>query len=371
MSVAESQMRWVERNMPRTRRAIADLPSLKGARLAMSMHLDAKMLPFVRGLLDHGAKLFITTCNPSTVRNDVVATMQDFGAEVFACRDMPAGDFSRAIDGAIAWGPTHLCEMGTDLTHRILSSNNPTTKIRAGLEATGSGINRLQGARLEWPIFNWDDIPIKEGLHNRHMVGLTTWCAFFSQTWLSLHEKRVLVVGYGTVGQGLAATARAFGGAVMVAEIDPARLLQARYDGWATGSVAALAPLSDVIVTATGAKHVLPWSLIQDLREGCFLLNSGHRADEIELAPLLETPIERPRPHVTAHILPNGRRIHLFAGGAMANLTAGEGDSLNAFDITLAVMTAGVAYVIGEGERAPAGVHLLPKEVWSRVCSDA
>ena len=75
------------------------------------------------------------------------------------------------------------------------------------------------------------------------MVGLTTWCAFFSQTYLSLHEKRVLVVGYGMVGQGLAATARAFGGAVMVAEIDAARLLQARYDGWMTGTVADLAPL--------------------------------------------------------------------------------------------------------------------------------
>ena len=368
MSVAESQMRWMELNMPRTRRAIADLPILEGVRLAMSMHLDAKMLPFVRGLLDHGAKLFITTCNPSTVRNDVVATMQDFGAEVFAHRDMAADELSRAIDSAIAWGPTHLCEMGADITCRILSSNNPATKIRAGLEATGSGISRLQGAGPHWPIFNWDDIPIKEGLHNRHMVGLTTWCAFFSQTYLSLHEKRVLVVGYGTVGQGLAATARAFGGAVMVAEIDAARLLQARYDGWVTGSVADLAPLSDVVVTATGAKNVLPWPLIQGLREGCFLMNSGHRADEIELAPLKATPTEQPLPHVTTHTLPNGRKIHLFAGGAMANLTAGEGDSLNAFDITLAAMTAGVAYIVGEGERAPAGVHLLPKDVWSRVC---
>ena len=77
MSVAEIQTRWIELNMPRTRRAIADLPNLAGVRLAMSMHLDAKMLPLVRGLLEHGARLFITTCNPSTVRNDVVATMQE------------------------------------------------------------------------------------------------------------------------------------------------------------------------------------------------------------------------------------------------------------------------------------------------------
>ena len=150
MGIAESQTRWIELNMPRTRRAIADLPNLKGVRLAMSMHLDAKMLPFVRGLVDHGAKLFITTCNPSTVRNDVVATMQDFGAEVFADRDMPADELSRAIDSAIAWGPTHLCEMGADLTCRILSSNNPATKKFApGSRRRGPG---SAGCKARGPI---------------------------------------------------------------------------------------------------------------------------------------------------------------------------------------------------------------------------
>jgi len=34
------------------------------------------------------------------------------------------------------------------------------------------------------------------------MVGLTTWTMFFERTWLSLHGKRVVVVGYGLVGQG-------------------------------------------------------------------------------------------------------------------------------------------------------------------------
>lgn len=45
----------------------------------------------------------------------------------------------------------------------------------------------------------------------------------------------MLVIGYGLVGQGVAAAAKAFGGQVMVAEIDPARRLQAAYDGWRGG----------------------------------------------------------------------------------------------------------------------------------------
>jgi len=48
----------------------------------------------------------------------------------------------------------------------------------------------------------------------------------------------------------------------------------------------------------------------------------------------------------------------------MANLTAGEGDSLNAFDVTLAVMTTGLGHIFGAGENKPPGVYLLPRAAW-------
>ncbi|TCT44613.1 adenosylhomocysteinase [Martelella mediterranea] len=369
--MSEITRAWAARHMPRVARAVNALPDMSGIRLAMSMHLDMKMLPLVEGLARRGADLFITTCNPATVRNDVVAAMRACGAQVAAEKDMPEADWQRAIAAGLDWSPTHLCEMGSDYTHYLLKNDLPMPDIKAGLEATGSGINRLQGNLPPWPIFNWDDLPVKEGLHNRHMVGLTTWNAFFSRTLLSLHEKNVLVVGYGSVGQGLAASAKAFGGTVMVAEIDPARRLQARYDGWQTGTVAALAPEADVIVTGTGGHHVVPFSVITALKDGCILLNSGHRIDEIELGPLSNLPSEQSLPAITTYQLPSGAEIHLFVGGAMANLTGGEGDSLNAFDMTLAVMAEGIGHIVGEGEKAQAGVYLLPRSVWERACPEA
>ncbi|MGV0879784.1 adenosylhomocysteinase [Martelella sp. FLE1502] len=362
---------WAKAHMPRTARAVENLPDMTGIRLAMSMHLDMKMLPLVEGLASRGAVLFVTTCNPATVRNEVVDAMRAAGARVDAYKNMPEEDWRAAIRAGLEWGPTHLSEMGADFTHMLLTEGMEMPPIKAGLEATGSGINRLQGALPPWPIFNWDDLPVKEGLHNRHMVGLTTWNAFFTRTLLSLHEKTVLVVGYGSVGQGLAASARAFGGTVMVAEIDPARVLQARYDGFLAGSVEALAPLADVIVTGTGGHHVVPYSVIQRLKDGCFLLNAGHRIDEIELAPLAELPQTRALPAVTTYRLASENCIHLFVDGAMANLVGGEGDSLNAFDMTLAVMAEGIGHIVGDGASAASGVHLLPRTVWERACPSA
>ncbi len=55
----------------------------------------------------------------------------------------------------------------------------------------------------------------------------------------------------------------------------------------------------------------------------------------------------------------------------MANLTAGHGDSLNAFDITSAVMVAGVGFIATVDAAWPNAVHPLPEAVWRSVAARA
>jgi len=195
------------------------------------------------------------------------------------------------------------------------------------------------------------------------MVGITTWQTFFARTRLTLHGKRVAVIGYGSVGQGVAATARAFGGAVSVVERDPVRALQAAYDGWPVASLEEALSCADVIVTATGAAGILSAQHFAMLKDGAFLLNVGHRADEIDAQALLAYPHATVLPFIEEVQL-SGRSIFLIAGGAMMNLTAGEGDSLNAFDLTLAVMATGIGYMVKEAAHRPPGVYLLPRSAW-------
>ncbi len=363
MTDFEQELAWVRRQMPRVARELGRLPDVGKMRLACSMHLDIKMVPLVEGLLARGAAVFLTTCNATTVRNDVVAHLVAQGAQAQAWHNMDAAAFAAAVDQAIAWRPTHVAEMGAEISAEIHRRSAPVS-VRASLEATGSGVTRLAAiGQPRYPIFNWDDLPIKEGLHNRHMVGLTACHTFFQTTHLTMHEKNVLVVGFGLVGQGVAASARAYGGMVTVADIDPVRAIEARYAGYEVLPLDEALASAEVVITATGAAQVIGPEQIAALRPGAFLMNVGHLADEIDTVTLMAYPHETVLPFVEEVALPQGV-IYLLAGGSMFNLTAGWGDSLNAFDVTLAVMTAGIGHIARISAETPPGVYLLPREAW-------
>jgi adenosylhomocysteinase len=372
MNEEDTNMSWVKRNMPLTRAAVEALPDLHGVRLACSVHLEPKVAPAIGDMLARGAAVFLTTCNPATVRNDVVSLLSDAGAQGRAWKGMGAAEEAEAARRALAWGPTHLWEMGATLATAIAGGGGGAPV--AGMECTGSGIARLRALATAhrfppFPVFNCDEVPIKEGLHNRYLVGQSAWQAFTERTQLSLHRKRVLVVGCGPVGMGVAITARSLGGTVSVAERDPARALQARYEGFPAGALEEMLPSADVVVTATGARGVLAARHLPLLPDGCILMNVGHAADEIEVPAL--GALREVIPFV-AEARVGSRTVFLFAGGSMANLTAGQGDTLNSFDITMAAMLAGLRFVFSADARGyPVGLHALPRAAWEPVAAAA
>jgi adenosylhomocysteinase len=95
------------------------------------------------------------------VQDDVVAWLVERGAEACAWRDMSDADWQQSWEKAIAWQPTHLCEMGADIT-TLLHQRGEFGNIVAGWKppAPASAAWAIF-ARL--PDFNWDDLPVKEG----------------------------------------------------------------------------------------------------------------------------------------------------------------------------------------------------------------
>jgi adenosylhomocysteinase len=253
--------------------------------------------------------------------------------------------------------------MGADAT---AATSGGLGTVRGGLEATGTGLSRLRPLDLAYPVFDWDSVPIKQGLHNRHLVGLMAANTFLNVTGLSLYGKTVLVVGYGQVGRGAADAARHFGAAVEVCDPDPAARLAAAYLGFPTPTLEEGLPRADVILTATGRDGAVPAEVLSLCKSGAFLANLGHTAGELPVGELRQHVVNEPRPYVERCEV-GVKVLFLLAGGAMFNLAAGPGDPYDTFDLVTALMLEATGFLATEGVGYPPGIHPLPKKVQDRA----
>ena len=358
------ELGWLREFTPATRAAAASLPSLSGERLLAVCHLDIKMVPYFEALVAAGAKVWACAANPATTRDAVAEHLDTIGVCAPARFADPPERHAAHLRAAISAGPTLLSEMGADAT---AATGGSLEGVRGGLEATGTGTRRLSGLDLAYPVFNWDEVPIKQGLHNRHLVGLMAANTFLNVTGLSLYGKTVLVVGYGPVGRGAADAARNFGAVVEVCDTDPAARLAAAHLGFATtADLEEALPRADVLITATGRDGAVPLKALVRCKSGAFLANLGHTSGELPAARLRDHVVGSPRPHVE-HCEVEGRTLYLLAGGAMFNLAAGPGDPYDTFDLVTALMLEATGFLATEGVDYPPGVHLLPKNVQDRV----
>ncbi|GIQ86224.1 adenosylhomocysteinase [Kipferlia bialata] len=303
---------------------------------------------------------------PNPCRDFVVEHLVSLGAEQHAWFGMSEAERLEGVQLALKWKPTHLCDMGGDLIVAAHAAHTPG--ILGAIEATASGVVRVRpiSDTLPFPVWNWDEVPIKNGLHNRFMVGTTAVTAFYARTQLTFHGMEVAVAGYGMVGEGVAAAARSFGGSVTVVERDAARRMRAEYSGYRTAaSIEDVLPSSDVVITATGAKKVIDVSRhFPLLKQGGFLLNVGHSSAEIVVGDDVKRETVRP---FVERLSKGEKHVYLLANGAPVNIAAGSGDSINAFDLTLALLTVALAHVFSEQGTEGKGMALLPEGVWRQA----
>jgi len=368
-ATATTTLRWLNRNIPVTQQIARKLSPevLRERTVCLNIHLDLKMIPVIDALVNAGARLTVLGANPQTTRDEVAAAMVEHGAEVYTWAGMGDSDQQRAIEWALERDCEFICEMGGDLTEAAVArSVERQHTLKAAMEATGTGIRHLQQLRLPIPVFNWDDLEIKQGLHNRYLVGLMVWNTYLNVTHLTLYGRRVLVCGYGLVGQGIAQYARLLGAQVQVCDLNPVRQLTAIHDGCAAVTLTEGLRVSDIVITATGREHVISAREFPYLRDRTVLANAGHSNLEIDV-PALRRHRTMALSHGLEEVEMEDRRLYLLAGGAMPNLAAGPGDPYDAFDVTSALMLAGIEFMVEHYPDYPPGIHLLPAEVEQRI----
>jgi adenosylhomocysteinase len=111
-------------------------------------------------------------------------------------------------------------------------------------------------------------------------------------------RSKALVIGYGDVGKGSAASLRQEGMIVKVSEIDPICAMQACMDGFELVSAyingindgtlnsinKELLAKTDLLVTTTGNKNVCDANMLKSLKAGAVVCNIGHFDNEIDTA---------------------------------------------------------------------------------------
>ena len=255
-ALTAEELEWQAEIMPVTeayRRALAGR-DYRGRTIACWQHITPDFVAVASALTQAGASIVMGACNVDSTDDRAAACLSRLGVSVLAWSGMDQADYRRHLEIVSGCGAEFLSDMGGELIEAVAAKDTPVT---GALEATTTGIHRLAGLDLGFPVFDWNDIRLKDGLHNRFHVGDAVWPAFSKITGMSLFGRRVLVIGFGPVGRGVAQRAVSLGARVSVAERDPVRLLEAQHFGCDTVALADGLAACQIVVTATGVADVL------------------------------------------------------------------------------------------------------------------
>ena len=330
----------------------------RGKRLAFWGHITAQnaimMLPLKRA----GAEIVVGACNVDSTDDAMAAYLVSNGISVYGWQGMSQREYQENLAVVRRFEADYLCDMGGELSAAYLDKTPP---VRGALEATTSGLNLLRKHELPFPVFDWNSIPLKDRLENRFHVGDGVWPAFGHVTGLSLFGRRVLVVGYGPVGKGIAERARGLGAIAYVTDLNPVRLIEARHHGCETVRLDEGLARCHIVVTATGVEGVLREEHLRQVRPGAILCNAGHSNREIDIDWLNDQPHRRMKAHIERYDL-GDTHLFLLAKGSLVNLAGGVGPhGLDLFDHYTAVMLLGIAWMFdGIPDDVSPGLQLYP-----------
>lgn len=369
-AIGRAQIEWVRRHSPVldgfVRARIGD-GSLRGVRIAVVVHLEAKTAFLATVLADAGAEVVVAGSNPRTTKGDVVAALRERGLTVVAEPDGDYASWEQELLAAADTAPDFVIDDGAELTMRM-SRHRPElfARLRGVSEETTTGTGRLHAmaaaGRLPFPALTANDARCKHLFDNRFGTGQTTVQAMLRLTNRQLAGTGVAVVGYGHVGRGIAQYAKAMGARTAVIEVDPVRALEAQMEGHLVGSARDVLPTASFVLTATGGMRAVGARELPFLRDGVVLGNAGHHDLEVDVEAIAAASAStaEPRAGIDTYRV-DGRDLHVLTGGALVNIAGGSGHPVEIMDLTFAVQGVGAHHLVTAG-LAP-GVHVIPREL--------
>ena len=398
------------------REEFAPQQSLKGARIAGSLHMTIQTAVLIETLQALGAQVRWASCNIFSTQDHAAAALVVKGTPVFAYKGETLADywdythriFEFGAKGSDGEGPNMILDDGGDATllmhlgkraeKDISVVANPTSEeetclyaaIKAKLavdpnwysrksaqiigvtEETTTGVHRLKEmaakGTLLFRAINVNDSVTKSKFDNLYGCRESLVDAIKRATDVMVAGKVALVAGYGDVGKGSAQALRALSAQVWVTEVDPINALQAAMEGYRVVTMEYAADKADIFVTATGNKNVITHAHMAAMKNQAIVCNIGHFDNEIDVASLEKLQWEEIKPQVDHVIFPDGKRIILLAKGRLVNLGCGTGHPSFVMSSSFANQTIAQIELYTRGEHYENGkVYVLPKHLDEKV----
>jgi adenosylhomocysteinase len=381
ISLAEmgtNRIRWASQEMPvigLIRSRLAKEQPFKGIRVSGCLHITSETANLALALKDGGADVTLCASNPLSTQDDVAAALvKEYGIPTYAIKGEDNETYYRHINAALEHKPQVTLDDGADLVTIIHKERQELiSNVTGGTEETTTGVVRLQAmakaGRLKYPIIAVNEADTKHFFDNRYGTGQSTLDGITRATNILWAGRRVVVIGYGWCGRGVASRARGMGAHVVVTEVDPIRALEAVMDGFPVQTGVEAARTGQVFITVTGGLKAIGKQHLDVMPDGAILANSGHFNVEIDI-PELEAMSESKkeiRSFVDEYVLKDGRKLYLLGEGRLINLSAAEGHPSSVMDMSFANQALSVEHLLSQKVELSPGVYPVPRPMDQEV----
>jgi len=405
LDIAETEMP----GLMALRAEYGDAKPLSGARIVGSLHMTIQTAVLIETLVDLGADVRWASCNIFSTQDHAAAAIAAGGTPVFAIKGQTLEEHWDYLDKSFMFddGPNMILDDGGDATlyvllgaraeageeiiavptseeeavikeqikKRIAASPGWFTKIRDQIkgvsEETTTGVNRLyqlvKEGQLPFPAINVNDSVTKSKFDNKYGCKESLVDGIRRATDTMMAGKVAVVMGYGDVGKGSAASLSGAGARVKVTEVDPICALQAAMDGYEVVLLEDVLDTADIFITTTGNKDVIRIEHMREMKDMAIVGNIGHFDNEIQVAALKNHKWTNIKEQVDMIEMPNGNRLILLSEGRLLNLgnATGHPSFVMSASFTNQVLAQIELWTCSENYKNE--VYILPKHLDEKV----
>jgi adenosylhomocysteinase len=392
------------------RKEYSESKPLKGSRIVGSLHMTIQTAVLIETLVELGADVRWASCNIFSTQDHAAAAIAAGGTPVFAIKGQSLQEHWDYLDRSFMFpkGANMILDDGGDATLYVLLGARveegetdlievPTseeeeavfaqikkrmaetpgwfiktrTSIQGVSEETTTGVHRLydlvKKGQLPFPAINVNDSVTKSKFDNKYGCKESLVDGIRRATDTMMAGKVAVVLGYGDVGKGSAASLRGAGARVKVTEVDPICALQAAMDGFEVVILEDVVSDADIFITTTGNKDVVRIEHMREMKDMAIVGNIGHFDNEIQVASLKNHKWTNIKDQVDMIEMPSGARLILLSEGRLLNLGNATGHPSFVMSASFTNQVLAQIELWTKADKYKNDVYILPKHLDEKV----